>query len=260
MDLSTLFRRGRGSHASTTGARFGKLRHNERVIYAERVIINDAFDGQPGDWEDVYWLAAILHSNPSHFAEAFALIAPPSTAEWIWVYGPLLGVLLLAMVLEIQANRIPNWFTFETFAYFLAVRIAFGPEPLSKYVTSIFIVCFVAIGIGYLCGFIGGGVAKLAIAISPSLEPTLISIACLFAVALYVVLMAGAKICGRRNFPGSLVITIVVVGAIALAATRRPPPELRRVLAPSNAAQTAGVGQEKSPESSELSLLNSGLC
>lgn len=146
-------------------------------------------------------------------------MAPPTPVEYFAVYACLSVVMLMAIFNEIRTRRIPNSFTFPVFAYFSCVRLILGSSPMQEYLASFGIIAFLYVGIGFLSGYIPGGAAKFAIALSPALELRMA-----FAVAAISLLVGGVLwIVGKiwtqpeLRIPGSIVISSIF-GSVVLSA------------------------------------------
>jgi hypothetical protein len=149
----------------------------------------------------------------------------PSADNWdlFYIHLPIAVALIVAVATESMHGGIPNWLTGSTFLYLLAARILHEPWQTGWFLLSIFIAFVVAIGFGWMPGFVGAGVAKLAVAICAGLFPLTAALVTVLFVGLPFLIAAVIEKEQLKRVPGSVVLavaTAVTLGTPYLLASR----------------------------------------
>jgi Flp pilus assembly protein protease CpaA len=143
------------------------------------------------------------------------MISAPTEVEWYAIYAPMCVALIVACAIELRTGLIPNKLSLPLLCYLLVARILIGPLPIGLYLLSLLWAVSLAIGFGWFKGFLGAGVAKLAVALSMGLPPAI-------SIAVIVTLIAVSMILAwyaeeRRDhavIPGSPVLTAVFAAVL----------------------------------------------
>jgi hypothetical protein len=143
-----------------------------------------------------------------------------------WLYGPLAVALALAVGIELRTGRIPKQLSLVLFVYLLATRMALGPEDRWQYWASVVLAGVIVLGVGWPAGYMGGGVAKLAIAVAAALVPWMALAVCgvlVFVCVAATKLLKADDTAGPKTMPGSVALAVltavVVIGAAIAGAT-----------------------------------------
>jgi hypothetical protein len=118
--------------------------------------------------------------------------------------------LATACVLEFLSGNIFRWLSVVTLAYVLGARLSLGASVFGLSLLSLLLAFAVVVLFGWRRGYLGGGLAKLAVAVCAGLPPGMA--ACV---------AGGLVLCGRalestrrwhgvRRVPGSVVLAALV--------------------------------------------------
>ncbi len=139
------------------------------------------------------------------------MIPQPQMWEWIYLYVPMAVALIFACVQEIRTERIKNWLSGVVLLYLVVQRLIHEPAGVQDLLMGIGVAFGVVIVAGWMSGTIGGGCAKLAIAVCAGLP---------FIGSVYVsLLLVGlSRMTGNLRkwlkfeglVPGSIMLTIIV--------------------------------------------------
>jgi Flp pilus assembly protein protease CpaA len=145
------------------------------------------------------------------------MIVAPTTWEWTFVYAPAGAVLVVACVAELLSGRISNWLSVVTFLYLLGARLSHSPAEFPWSLLSLLVAAIVVIGYGWKKGYLGGGAAKLAVAVCSGLPPWMaVCVSC--GLVLFGLIMEHThRWHGVARVPGSVVITLLVAVTVGLA-------------------------------------------
>lgn len=144
------------------------------------------------------------------------MLASPTPVEWLAIYAPLTVILVVSTTIELKTQRIPNGLVLVAFVYLLAARSVVGPLAAWQYLVSLLIGIVIGMGIGWAPGFIGGGAAKLLVAVSAGLAPWQAVSVTSAAVLFGRILRAARKDQDEKTYvPGSIVIFVFTAMVLA---------------------------------------------
>ena len=143
------------------------------------------------------------------------MIEAPNVTEGYLIYAPLGLALMMACITECASERIPNGLSLAILLYALAARALVGPLPFGWYLLSLLVTGVLVIGVGWGRGHLGGGAAKLSIAVGSGLPPALTAAVAVALFCSVMVLIWTARWHGRERVPGSIVLTVATAAVLA---------------------------------------------
>ncbi len=150
------------------------------------------------------------------------MIPQPQMWEWVYLYAPLVVALIMACVQEIRTDRIKNWLSASILVYLIVQRLIHEPAGFKDLLLSIGVAFGIVIFGGWMQGVIGGGSAKLAVAVCAGLPYMgAIFVSLLFVGGAWLVSYVRKWIPFERAL-GSVMLTIIVFAVVGSSLLRGP--------------------------------------